>query len=48
MSSSVRVSLIEHATSFFSTSGLNVDFTLDTSGRATSLKMGEIPGTRKQ
>lgn len=36
------------ATSFFSTSGLNVDFTLDTSGRATSLKMGEIPGTRKQ
>jgi CubicO group peptidase (beta-lactamase class C family) len=36
------------ATSFFSTSGLNVDFTLDSSGRATSLKMGEIPGTRKQ
>jgi CubicO group peptidase (beta-lactamase class C family) len=36
------------ATSFFSTIGLNVDFTLDTSGRATSLKMGEIPGTRKQ
>jgi len=35
------------ATSFFSTSGLNVDFTLD-AGRATSLKMGEIPGTRKQ
>jgi len=35
------------ATSFFSTSGLNVDFTLD-GGRATSLKMGEIPGTRKQ
>jgi hypothetical protein len=34
------------ATSFFSTSGLNVDFTLD-AGRATSLKMGEIPGTRK-
>ena len=36
------------ATSFFSTSGLNVDFTLEASGRATSLKMGEIPGTRKQ
>jgi len=36
------------ATSFFSTIGLNVDFTLDASGRATSLKMGEIPGTRKQ
>ena len=35
------------ATSFFSTSGLNVDFTLD-AGRATSLKMGEIPGIRKQ
>ncbi|MFL6303797.1 MAG: serine hydrolase [Candidatus Sulfotelmatobacter sp.] len=35
------------ATSFFSTSGLNVDFTLDASGRATGLKMGEIPGTRK-
>jgi CubicO group peptidase (beta-lactamase class C family) len=35
------------ATSFFSTIGLNVDFTLDTSGRATSLKMGEIAGTRK-
>ena len=34
------------ATSFFSTSGLNVDFTLDR-GRATSLKMGEIPGMRK-
>jgi len=34
------------ATSFFSTSGLNVDFTLDAGG-ATSLKMGEIPGTRK-
>ena len=34
------------ATSFFSTSGLNVDFTLD-GGRATSLKMGEIPGNRK-
>jgi hypothetical protein len=33
-------------TSFFSTSGLNVDFTLD-GGRATSLKMGGIPGTRK-
>jgi CubicO group peptidase (beta-lactamase class C family) len=35
------------ATSFFSTSGLNVDFTLEV-GRATSLKMGEIPGTRKE
>jgi CubicO group peptidase (beta-lactamase class C family) len=35
------------ATSFFSTSGLNVDFTIDASGRATSLKMGEIPGTRE-
>src|SRR6266436_3900972 len=29
------------ATSFFSTSGLNVDFTLD-AGRATSLKMGDF------
>jgi len=36
------------ATSFFSTSGLDVNFTLDDSGRATILKMGEIPGTRKQ
>ena len=36
------------ATSFFSTIGLNVDFTLDAFGRATSLKMGEIPGIRKQ
>jgi CubicO group peptidase (beta-lactamase class C family) len=36
------------ATSFFSTIGLNVDFTLDDSGRATSLKMGDIPGTRRQ
>jgi CubicO group peptidase (beta-lactamase class C family) len=36
------------ATSFFGTSGLNVDFTLDASGRATGLKMGELPGTRKQ
>ena len=36
------------ATSFFSTIGLDVNFTLDTSGRATSLKMGEFPGTRKQ
>jgi len=35
------------ATSFFSTIGLDVNFSLDTSGRATSLKMGEIPGTRK-
>lgn len=35
------------ATSFFSTVGLDVNFTLD-SGRATSLKMGEFPGTRKQ
>jgi CubicO group peptidase (beta-lactamase class C family) len=36
-----------NAISFFSTSGLNIDFTLD-AGRATSLKMGEIPGIRKQ
>lgn len=36
------------ATSFFSTIGLDVNFTLDASGRATSLKMGDIPGTRKQ
>jgi CubicO group peptidase (beta-lactamase class C family) len=35
------------STSFFSTIGLDVSFTLDTSGRATSLKMGDIPGTRK-
>jgi CubicO group peptidase (beta-lactamase class C family) len=36
------------ATSVFSTIGLNVDFNLDSSGRATSLKMGEFPGIRKQ
>jgi CubicO group peptidase (beta-lactamase class C family) len=36
------------ATSFFATTGLNVDFTLDASGRASSLKMGEIPGIRKR
>jgi CubicO group peptidase (beta-lactamase class C family) len=34
-------------TSFFSLSGLNVNFTLDSSGRATCLKMGEIMGIRK-
>jgi hypothetical protein len=31
----------------FSLVGLDVSFTLDTSGRATSLKMGEIMGIRK-
>ncbi len=36
------------STSFFSTIGLDVNFTLDASGRATSLKMGDIAGTRKQ
>ena len=36
------------STSFFSTIGLDVNFTLDASRRATSLKMGDIPGTRKQ
>lgn len=36
------------ATSFFSTTGLNVDFALDASGRAASLKMGDIPGIRKR
>jgi hypothetical protein len=36
------------ATSFFSTSGLDVNFTFDSSARATGLKMGEIPGIRKQ
>jgi hypothetical protein len=36
------------ATSFFSTIGLDIGFTLDASGRATSLRMGDIPGTRKQ
>jgi len=36
------------ATSFFSLSGLNVNFTLDSSGRASRLKMGEIIGIRKQ
>jgi hypothetical protein len=36
------------ATSFFSLGELNVDFTLDNSGRATSLKMGQILGIRKQ
>ena len=35
------------ATSFFSLVGLDVNFTLDSSGRATSLKMGEIRGNRK-
>jgi CubicO group peptidase (beta-lactamase class C family) len=35
------------ATSFFSLVGLEVHFTLDSSGRATSLKMGEIMGIRK-
>jgi CubicO group peptidase (beta-lactamase class C family) len=35
------------ATSFFSTIGLDVDFTLDASGRVTSLKMGDITGIRK-
>jgi CubicO group peptidase (beta-lactamase class C family) len=37
-----------NATSFFGTIGLDVNFTVGASGRATSLKMGEIPGTRKQ
>lgn len=36
------------ATSFFSLVGLDVNFTLDSSGRATSLNMGEINGIRKQ
>ena len=36
-----------NATSFFSLVGLDVNFTLDSSGRATSLKMGEIMGIRK-
>jgi Beta-lactamase len=36
------------ATSFFSLVGLDVNFTLDSSARATSLKMGEIIGIRKQ
>ena len=35
------------STSFFSTIGMDVNFTLGASGRATSLKMGDIPGTRK-
>jgi hypothetical protein len=35
------------ATSFFGLTGLNVNFTLDSSGRAISLKMGEITGIRK-
>jgi CubicO group peptidase (beta-lactamase class C family) len=34
-------------TSFFANTGLTVDFTLDSSGRAASLKMGEIAGVRK-
>jgi hypothetical protein len=33
------------ATSFFSTGGLTLTFTLDNSGRATSLKFGEIFGS---
>jgi CubicO group peptidase (beta-lactamase class C family) len=36
-----------NATSFFGLVGLDVNFTLDSSGRATSLKMGEIMGIRK-
>lgn len=36
------------ATSFFSTIGLDVNFTLDASGRATGLRMGDVSGTRKQ
>jgi hypothetical protein len=36
------------ATSFFNTGGLIVNFTLDSSGRATSLKFGDIVGIRKQ
>jgi len=36
-----------NATSFFSLVGMEVNFTLDNSGRATSLKMGEIIGIRK-
>lgn len=36
------------ATSFFSLSGLTVDFTLDNSRQATSLRMGQIPGVRQQ
>jgi CubicO group peptidase (beta-lactamase class C family) len=35
------------ATSFFSLAGMNINFALDSSGRSTSLKMGEIIGTRK-
>jgi hypothetical protein len=35
------------ATSFFSLMGLEVNFTLDRSGQATSLKMGDIIGIRK-
>jgi CubicO group peptidase (beta-lactamase class C family) len=35
------------ATSFFSLVGLDLNFTLDSSGRATTLKMGEIMGIRK-
>jgi CubicO group peptidase (beta-lactamase class C family) len=35
------------STNFFSSYGLTVEFTLDASGRAGSLKMGEIPGVRK-
>ncbi len=36
-----------NATSFFSLVGLDVNFTLDNSRRATSLRMGEIIGIRK-
>jgi hypothetical protein len=35
------------ATSFFTITGMNIDFSLD-GGRATSVKMGDIPGIRKQ
>src|SRR5579862_6071947 len=35
------------ATAFFSLMGLEIHFTLDGSGRAASLKMGEILGIRK-
>lgn len=36
------------ATSLFSIGGWNIDFTLDSSGKATSLKFGTIVGVRKQ
>ena len=36
------------ADSFFTTNGLSIVFTRDSSGRAVKMKMGQIEGIRKQ